>query len=139
MNKLNSTTTTQRIFRPRVPNATALTSSQKLDAALKQLREQFSQIVEIGKFKPIKADIQDPVKDSVIKKASIVIEPLADKKDFRTRTISFVAYSPFEEGKIHDITIANGNTLNHCVLPMPHLYLSIIKPIHPAVAAYNFA
>lgn len=109
MNKLNATTTTQRIFRPRVPNATALTYSQKIDAALKQLREQFSQIVEIGKFKPIKADIQDPLKDSAIKKASIVIEPLADKKDFRTRTISFVAYSPFEEGKIHDITIANGN------------------------------
>ena len=36
-------------------------------------------------------------------------------------------------------TIANGNTLNHSVLPIPHLYFSIIKPIHPAVAAYNFA
>ncbi len=109
MNKLNATTTTQRALRPHLPNSTALTASQKLDAALKQLREQFANIVEIGKFKPIKADIQEPFKDSAIKKASIVIEPLADKKDFRTRTISFIAYSPFEDGKIHDMTIANGN------------------------------
>ncbi len=109
MNKLNATTTTQRMLRPHMNNAAVQTASQKLDAALKQLRDKFSQIVEIGKFKPIKADIQDPLKDSSIKKASIVIEPLADKNDFRTRTISFVAYSPFEEGKVHDVTIANGN------------------------------
>ncbi len=109
MNKLNATTTTQRMLRPHMNNAVMQTSSQKLDAALKQLREKFSQIVEIGKFKPIKADIEEPMKDSAIKKASIVIEPLADKRDFRTRTISFVAYSPFEEGKVHDVTIANGN------------------------------
>ncbi len=109
MNKLNVTTTTQRIHRPHNPNPSTQTSSQKIDSALKTLRDKFSQIVEIGKFKPIQADIVEPFKDSVIKKASIVIEPLADKKDFRTRTISFVAYSPYETGKVHDMTIANGN------------------------------
>ena len=108
MNKLNLTTTTQRILRHRTPNATAPSYSQKMDIAIKQLKEAFSQIVEIGKFKPIKADISEPLKDSTIKKASIIIEPLANKNDFRTRTISFVAYSP-EAGKIHDVTIANGN------------------------------
>ena len=32
-------------------------------------------------------------------------------------------------------TMTKGNALNHWVLPMLHLYLSIIKPMHPAVAA----
>ena len=109
MNKLNLTTTTQRILRHRIPNATAPSYSQKMDAAIKQLKDAFAQVVEIGKFKPIKADITEPLKDSTIKKASIIIEPLANKNDFRTRTISFVAYSPTEAGKIHDVTIANGN------------------------------
>ena len=36
-------------------------------------------------------------------------------------------------------TMTKGNTLNHWVLPMLHLYLSIIKPMHPAVAAYSLA
>ena len=36
-------------------------------------------------------------------------------------------------------TITNGNTLNQLVLPIFHLYFSIMKPIHPAVAAYSFA
>ena len=36
-------------------------------------------------------------------------------------------------------TMAKGNTLNHSVLPMLHLYLSIMKPMHPAVAAYSLA
>ena len=37
-------------------------------------------------------------------------------------------------------TITNGKHLNHSDLPMaPHLYLSAMKPMHPAVAAYSFA
>ena len=32
-------------------------------------------------------------------------------------------------------TMTKGNTLNHSVLPMLHLYFSIMKPMHPAVAA----
>ena len=36
-------------------------------------------------------------------------------------------------------TMAKGNTLNQSVLPMLHLYFSIIKPMQPAVAAYSLA
>lgn len=100
--------TTQQTLRPHVEKA-AVTTAQKIEAALKQLHDKFSEITEIGKFKPIKADIQTPLKDSTIKKASIVIEPLADKNDFRTRTLSFVAYSPYDNEKVHDVTIAIGN------------------------------
>lgn len=101
-------TTTQRVIRQQMPEA-AMTATQKIEKALKELQQKFAEIVEIGKFKPIKTDIQNPMKDSVIKKASIVIEPLADKNDFRTRTISFIAYSPFDSDKIHEMTIATGN------------------------------
>lgn len=101
-------TTTQHVIRQQMPKAT-MTATQKIETALKELLYKFSNIVEIGKFKPIKTDIQNPLKDSVIQKASIVIEPLADKNDFRTRTISFIAYSPFDSDKIHEITIATGN------------------------------
>lgn len=85
------------------------TSTQKIEGAIKDLQMQFRNIVEIGKFQPIKSDIQAPLKDSVIQKAAIVIEPLADKNDFRTRTISFVAYSPFENDEFYEMTIATGN------------------------------
>ena len=37
-------------------------------------------------------------------------------------------------------TITNGNALNQCERPiLPQLYLSIMKPMHPAVAAYTLA
>ena len=32
-------------------------------------------------------------------------------------------------------TMMKGNGLNQCLAPIPHLYLIIIKPMHPAVAA----
>ncbi len=56
------------------------------------------------------------------------IAPLmADSKSLHTAIMILMA------------TITNGKTLNHSVLPMLHLYLSIIKPMQPAVAAYSFA
>ena len=36
-------------------------------------------------------------------------------------------------------TMAKGNTLNQGCLPMPHLYLIIMKPMQPATAAYSLA
>ena len=36
-------------------------------------------------------------------------------------------------------TMMNGKGLNQCLAPMPHLYLIIMKPMHPAVAAYSLA
>ncbi len=37
-------------------------------------------------------------------------------------------------------TITNGKHLNHSDLPiLPHLYLSAMKPMQPAVAAYSLA
>ena len=32
-------------------------------------------------------------------------------------------------------TMTKGKALNQWVLPTPHLYFSIMKPMHPAVAA----
>ena len=86
-----------------------LTQAQKIEAAFKELSQKFNEIPEIGKFKPIKVNITNPLPDSEIKKASIVIEPLADKNDFRTRVLTFVAESPFSKDTIHEISPASGN------------------------------
>lgn len=83
--------------------------SQKIEAAFKELFQKFSQIPEIGRFKPVKVNIENPVPGSYIKKSAIVVEPLADKNDFRTRVLTFVAQSPYNKETTYAISPANGN------------------------------
>ena len=59
--------------------------------------------------------------------ASACAPLMADSKSLHTAIKMLIA------------TMTNGKALNHCVFPIPHLYLSIMKPIHPATAAYSFA
>lgn len=86
-----------------------MSPSQKIDKAVRELFLEFLKIPEIGKFNALQVDIEQPLRDSIIKKASIVIEPFADKNDFRTRVLSFIAHSPSESGKTFEYTLANGN------------------------------
>ena len=85
------------------------TQTQKIEAAFKELFQKFSQIPEIGRFKPVKVNIENPVPGSYIKKSAIVVEPLADKNDFRTRVLTFVAQSPYNKETTFAISPANGN------------------------------
>ena len=83
--------------------------TQKLEAAFKELQQKFSQIPEIGKFKAIKVTLENPIAGSIVKKAAIVVEPLADKNDFRTRVLTFIAQSPFDKDTTYTLSPANGN------------------------------
>lgn len=85
------------------------TQIQKIEAAFKELQHKFSEIPEIGRFKPVKVNIENPIQGSPIRKAAIVVEPLADKNDFRTRVLTFVAQSPFDKDTTYALSPANGN------------------------------
>ena len=85
------------------------TQIQKIEAAFKELQHKFSEIPEIGRFKPVKVNIENPIPGSFIKKSAIVVEPLADKNDFRTRVLTFVAQSPFDKDTTYALSPANGN------------------------------
>ncbi len=85
------------------------TQIQKIEAAFKELQHKFAEIPEIGRFKPVKVNIENPIPGSFIKKSAIVVEPLADKNDFRTRVLTFVAQSPFDKDTTYALSPANGN------------------------------
>ena len=85
------------------------TQSQKIEAAFKELQQKFSEIPEIGRFKPVKVNLENPLPNSIIRKASIIVEPLADKNDFRTRVLTFIAQSPFNKESTYELSPANGN------------------------------
>lgn len=80
-----------------------------IETALKNLLTQFQKINEIGKFQPIIVDLENPVKNSTIKKAKMVIEPTVSTNDYRTRILSFVAESPANEQTKNAMTLATGN------------------------------
>lgn len=81
----------------------------ELAAAFKELAEQFKAINEIGRFEKIKIIISKPLKNSSIDKAYLILEPSANKGDFRTRVLSFVAFSPESETVKRSICQATGN------------------------------
>ena len=80
-----------------------------IKTAFKELSQKFSEIPEIGKFEPIKVDIQTPLVGSKIKKASIVIEPSIKPDDFRTRVLTFITHSPTDDKITHEMSPASGN------------------------------
>lgn len=65
-----------------------------LSNAVKELAKMFNEVTEIGRFEKIRVEIPEPLKNCSVNKASIIIEPSANPHDFRTRVISFIAYSP---------------------------------------------
>lgn len=73
--------------------------------AIKELVKMFDEITEIGRFDKIRVEIPEPLKNCSINKASIIIEPSANPHDFRTRVMSFIAYSP-ENPNIKQSTMA---------------------------------
>lgn len=77
--------------------------------AIKTLSKKFSEIPEIGRFKPINVCLIQPIKNSRIQKASIVIEPSVNPTDFRTRVLTFRTNSPIDESITHEISPAIGN------------------------------
>ena len=81
----------------------------ELVSAFKELAEQFKSINEVGRFEKIKITVLKPLKDSSIDKAYLILEPSANKGDFRTRVLSFVAFSPDSETVKRSICQATGN------------------------------
>lgn len=81
----------------------------ELVAAFKELAEQFKTVNEIGRFEKIKIIVSKPLKDSSIDKAYLILEPSANKGDFRTRVLSFVAFSPESETIKRSVCQATGN------------------------------
>lgn len=81
----------------------------RLAKIFKELAEEFKKTIEIGRFDKIKAEISEPLNGSVINKAFIILEPSANKSDFRTRVLSFVAQSPSNENIKRSICQATGN------------------------------
>lgn len=81
----------------------------ELVVAFKELAEQFKAINEVGRFEKIKITVSNPLKDSSINKAYLILEPSANKGDFRTRVLSFVAFSPESDTVKRSICQATGN------------------------------
>ena len=77
--------------------------------AFKELSQKFAEIPEIGKFKPIKVNLQNPIQGSKIKNATIVIEPSIKPDDYRTRVLTFITKSPIDENITHEMSPASGN------------------------------
>lgn len=88
---------------------TAQNSTIKLMSVFKELANKFKETNEIGRFEKIKAEILEPLKDSTIKKAYVVVEPTANKNDFRTRVLSFISVSPVNENIKYSVCQASGN------------------------------
>ena len=85
------------------------TKTSELVSAFKELAEQFKTVNEIGRFEKIKIMVSKPLKDSSIDEAYLIIEPSANKNDFRTRVLSFVAVSPDSDTVKRSICQATGN------------------------------
>ena len=81
----------------------------KLIAAFKDVSAQFKSVNEIGHFEKIKVDIMEPMADISIKKARLELCSSANPRDFRTRVLSFIAYSPKNEKVKYSVTQAVGN------------------------------
>lgn len=84
-------------------------NSSIIKNAFKELAQKFAEVPEIGKFKPIKVDIQNPVQGSRITKATLVIEPSVKPDDFRTRVLTFIAHSPIDKKFTNEMSPASGN------------------------------
>jgi len=84
-------------------------NSLPIKNALRDLYQKFLEIPEIGKFKPIKVVVNQPLPGSRINKATIMIEPSVNPQDFRTRVLTFVTHSPLDEKVTHEISPASGN------------------------------
>lgn len=83
--------------------------SNVIQNAFKELAKKFHEITEVGRFEKIKVEIREPLKDSAINKTFLVIEPSANKNDFRTRVLSFVAFNPENENVKRSVAQATGN------------------------------
>lgn len=88
---------------------TNLSGTLSILEAIKRMKERFGTITEIGKFEKIKIEVNSPLKDSIIEKSFLILEPSAIKGDFRTRVLSFVACSPYDSGVKRSVTQATGN------------------------------
>ena len=84
-------------------------AATNITAAFKEIAQKFKEIVEIGKFKEIKVAIENPMEQSSIKKAYIILKPGENKNDFRTRILCYLAESPFQDGVTREISYINGN------------------------------
>ena len=96
-------------IQPTAMSTVTKNQTTKLHAIFKELAERFKQTNEIGRFDKIKADVPREILNSSINKAFIVVEPSANKSDFRTRVLSFVATSPKNENIKRSVCQAVGN------------------------------
>ena len=100
------------VFRPGIISAidspaTTITKQGVISQSIKDLLTKFRHIPEIGRFDKIRVDL--PIHDSILAKASMIIEPSAKRNDFRTRVLSFVAYKPDNDKVIRSVAHAIGN------------------------------
>lgn len=85
---------------------TAVSKTNPIASAFKELFRQFKDRIEIGKFDDIVVQIDDPLKTASVKKSYIAVT--ADAKDLRTRALSFIAESPRDNGVVTDMTLKTG-------------------------------
>ncbi len=85
--------------------------NENLTKAFKNLFEEFKKVPEIGKFKEIKVKIHEPLKDCSINDSFLILRPLADKNDFRTRVLSYGAVSPLDSSITREIGYISGNKI----------------------------
>ncbi|MBS4759532.1 MAG: hypothetical protein KHX03_02395 [Clostridium sp.] len=93
----------------RVKEKGSAVASHNIAEAFKQLFQEFKKVPEIGKFREIKVKVHEPLQNCSINDSFLILKPLADKNDFRTRVLSYMSVSPIDNAVTREVGYISGN------------------------------